>query len=210
MSVHIWPRFVQLSSVGAAGALLFVAVGGANTAYADEVAQITEQVSEQTQQPPSPQLLQVAQTAVAVQAAQGDALVSADTPVPVAVSTTDADTSGAAATAGATPAPAVVANPTGAQAVAWEQVQARGWGADQFACLVSLWNKESGWRVNAANASSGAYGIPQALPGSKMASAGADWQTNAATQITWGLGYIAGRYSTPCGAWTHSQLTGWY
>jgi hypothetical protein len=194
MSVHIWPRFVQLSSVGAAGALLFVAVGGANTAYADEVAQITEQVSEQTQQPPSPQLLQVAQTAVAVQAAQGDALVSADTPVPVAVSTT----------------PAVVANPTGAQAVAWEQVQARGWGADQFACLVSLWNKESGWRVNAANASSGAYGIPQALPGSKMASAGADWQTNAATQITWGLGYIAGRYSTPCGAWTHSQSTGWY
>lgn len=193
MSVHIWPRFVQLSSVGAAGALLFVAVGGANTAYADEVAQITEQVSEQTQQPPSPQLLQVAQTAVAVQAAQGDALVSADTPVPVAVSTTDA-----------------VANPTGAQAVAWEQVQARGWGADQFACLVSLWNKESGWRVNAANASSGAYGIPQALPGSKMASAGADWQTNAATQITWGLGYIAGRYSTPCGAWTHSQSTGWY
>lgn len=194
MSVHIWPRFVQLSSVGAAGALLFVAVGGANTAYADEVAQITEQVSEQTQQPPSSQLLQVAQTAVAVQAAQGDALVSADTPVPVAVSTT----------------PAVVANPTGAQAVAWEQVQARGWGADQFACLVSLWNKESGWRVNAANASSGAYGIPQALPGSKMASAGADWQTNAATQITWGLGYIAGRYSTPCGAWTHSQSTGWY
>jgi hypothetical protein len=194
MSVHIWPRFVQLSSVGAAGALLFVAVGGANTAYADEVAQITEQVSEQTQQPPSSQLLQVAQTAVAVQAAQGDALVSADTPVPVAVSTT----------------PAVVANPTGAQTVAWEQVQARGWGADQFACLVSLWNKESGWRVNAANASSGAYGIPQALPGSKMASAGADWQTNAATQITWGLGYIAGRYSTPCGAWTHSQSTGWY
>jgi hypothetical protein len=194
MSVHIWPRFVQLSSVGAAGALLFVAVGGANTAYADEVAQITEQVSEQTQQPPSSQLLQVAQTAVAVQAAQGDALVSADTPVPVAVSTT----------------PAVVANPTGAQAVAWEQVQARGCGADQFACLVSLWNKESGWRVNAANASSGAYGIPQALPGSKMASAGADWQTNAATQITWGLGYIAGRYSTPCGAWTHSQSTGWY
>lgn len=194
MSVHIWPRFVQLSSVGAAGALLFVAVGGANTAYADEVAQITEQVSEQTQQQPSSQLLQVAQTAVAVQAAQGDALVSADTPVPVAVSTT----------------PAVVANPTGAQAVAWEQVQARGWGADQFACLVSLWNKESGWRVNAANASSGAYGIPQALPGSKMASAGADWQTNAATQITWGLGYIAGRYSTPCGAWTHSQSTGWY
>jgi SLT domain-containing protein len=71
-----------------------------------------------------------------------------------------------------------------------------GWGDDQFACLVSLWNKESGWRVNAAN-SSGAYGIPQALPGSKMASAGADWETNPATQIAWGMGYIAGRYGTP-------------
>ena len=66
-----------------------------------------------------------------------------------------------------------------------------------------------GWRVNAAN-SSGAYGIPQALPGSKMASAGADWQTNPATQIAWGLGYIAGRYGTPCGAWDHSESNGWY
>ena len=84
-----------------------------------------------------------------------------------------------------------------------------GWGDDQFACLLSLWNRESGWRVNAAN-SSGAYGIPQALPGSKMASAGADWQTNPATQIAWGLGYIAGRYGTPCGAWDHSESNGWY
>ena len=83
------------------------------------------------------------------------------------------------------------------------------WGDDQFACLLSLWNRESGWRVNAAN-SSGAYGIPQALPGSKMASAGADWQTNPATQIAWGLGYIAGRYGTPCGAWDHSESNGWY
>jgi hypothetical protein len=73
-----------------------------------------------------------------------------------------------------------------------------------------LWNKESGWRVNAYNSGSGAYGIPQALPGSKMASAGADWQTNAATQIKWGLGYIKGRYGTPCGAWGHSQSVGWY
>ena len=76
-------------------------------------------------------------------------------------------------------------------------VAARGWGDDQFACLVSLWNAESGWRVNAGNKSSGAYGIPQALPGSKMASAGADWQTNPATQITWGLGYISGPLRHP-------------
>ncbi len=88
-------------------------------------------------------------------------------------------------------------------------VSARGWGGDQFSCLVSLWTKESGWRTDAANPS-GAYGIPQALPGSKMSSAGADWQTSATTQISWGLDYIAGVYGTPCAAWGHSQATDWY
>jgi uncharacterized protein YabE (DUF348 family) len=96
-----------------------------------------------------------------------------------------------------------------AQQIAARMVAARGWGGDQFSCLVSLWSKESGWRTDAAN-SSGAYGIPQALPGSKMASAGADWQTSAATQISWGLGYIAGVYGTPCAAWAHSQEYNWY
>ena len=96
-----------------------------------------------------------------------------------------------------------------AQQIAAGMVSARGWGNDQFNCLVSLWNKESGWRTDAYNPS-GAYGIPQALPGSKMASAGADWQTNASTQISWGLGYIASVYGTPCGAWAHSQATNWY
>jgi len=79
----------------------------------------------------------------------------------------------------------------------------------QFSCLNSLWNKESGWRVSAANPS-GAFGIPQALPGSKMSSAGADWRTNPATQIRWGLDYIAGRYGNPCAAWSHSQAVNWY
>ncbi|MBO2446904.1 lytic transglycosylase domain-containing protein [Actinomadura barringtoniae] len=82
-------------------------------------------------------------------------------------------------------------------------------GKGQFSCLVSLWNKESHWNTHAANPS-GAYGIPQALPGSKMASAGPDWRNNATTQIKWGLGYIKGRYGTPCGAWSHSQSSGWY
>ena len=86
----------------------------------------------------------------------------------------------------------------------------RGMGSDQFSCLVSLWNRESGWRVNAYNASSGAQGIPQALPGNKMAAFGSDWETNPATQIAWGLSYITGRYSTPCGAWSHSESSGWY
>jgi hypothetical protein len=106
-------------------------------------------------------------------------------------------------------APAATPNPGSAQAIANAMVLARGWGEDQYSCLVSLWNRESGWRVNAANPS-GAYGIPQALPGSKMASAGADWQTNPATQITWGLNYITAVYATPCGAWAHSQASGWY
>ncbi|WP_292836256.1 lytic transglycosylase domain-containing protein [Microbacterium sp.] len=102
-------------------------------------------------------------------------------------------------------------DPASAQGIGRSMAAAQyGWGDDQFACLVSLWNRESGWSVTAYNASSGAYGIPQALPGSKMASAGADWQTNPATQIAWGLGYISGRYGTPCGAWGHSQSAGWY
>jgi len=85
-----------------------------------------------------------------------------------------------------------------------------GFSADQFSCLDSLWTKESGWNPSADNASSSAYGIPQALPGSKMASAGADWATNPATQIEWGLGYIRDRYGSPCAAWGHSQSNNWY
>jgi hypothetical protein len=86
-----------------------------------------------------------------------------------------------------------------------------GWGADQFSCLDRLWQKESGWSYSAMNPSSGATGIPQSLPGNKMASAGSDWATNATTQIRWGLGYIkASSYGTPCAAWSHSQAVGWY
>lgn len=85
-----------------------------------------------------------------------------------------------------------------------------GWGANQYSCLVILWNHESGWRVHAANPS-GAYGIPQALPGSKMSSAGADWQNSAETQIKWGLHYIEARYNNPCNAWSTWQANGgWY
>lgn len=85
-----------------------------------------------------------------------------------------------------------------------------GFGADQFGCLDSLWTRESQWNPAAHNPSSGAHGIPQSLPGSKMASAGPDWETNPATQITWGLGYIQDRYGSPCGAWAHSESHGWY
>jgi len=85
-----------------------------------------------------------------------------------------------------------------------------GFGQDQFGCLDSLYTRESGWRVDADNPSSSAYGIPQALPGSKMSTAGADWETNPVTQIRWGLGYIQDRYGSPCGAWGHSESHGWY
>ncbi|MDR7280787.1 lytic transglycosylase domain-containing protein [Catenuloplanes atrovinosus] len=86
----------------------------------------------------------------------------------------------------------------------------QGFGIDQFPCLDKLWTRESGWNHTATNPSSGAYGIPQALPGPKMASAGGDWESNPATQISWGLGYIKGRYGTPCEAWAHSESVGWY
>jgi hypothetical protein len=85
-----------------------------------------------------------------------------------------------------------------------------GWGAGEFSCLNSLWTRESGWDVDASNPSSGAYGIPQALPGSKMGAYGSDWQTNPVTQIEWGLDYIDGRYGSPCGAWSTFQAQGWY
>ena len=85
-----------------------------------------------------------------------------------------------------------------------------GWSSGQFGCLDSLWQKESGWNVSATNSGSGAYGIPQSLPGSKMASAGSDWQTNPATQIKWGLQYIKDVYGSPCSAWGHSQAVNWY
>jgi hypothetical protein len=89
-------------------------------------------------------------------------------------------------------------------------VSDRGWGDGEFSCLNSLWEKESGWSYTANNPSSGAYGIPQSLPGSKMSSAGSDWQTNPVTQIKWGLQYIANTYGTPCSAWGHSQSVNWY
>jgi len=106
----------------------------------------------------------------------------------------------------------VAVDPAAAKAYAQSQLGKYGWGADQFPCLVSLWTQESGWRANALNTSSGAYGIPQSLPANKMDVAGADWRTNAATQIDWGLAYIRSSYGSPCGAWNHEMSVNphWY
>ena len=148
----------------------------------------------------------------AAEAAAAQAAAEAAAAKAAADAAAAAETSSSSSSSSSVSVPSVDVNvdPASAQGIARTMMAANyGWGDDQFACLVSLWNRESGWRVNAAN-SSGAYGIPQALPGSKMASAGADWETNPATQIAWGLGYISGRYSNPCGAWAHSESSGWY
>jgi len=87
---------------------------------------------------------------------------------------------------------------------------AHGWTGVQWDCLNNLWQKESGWSTRSSNSSGSAWGIPQALPGSKMRSAGSDWRTNPATQITWGIGYIDNRYGSACKAWGHWQSHNWY
>ena len=120
---------------------------------------------------------------------------------------TAAAAAAAAAEAGAVPTTYSGEDP---RSLAKPLVAAQGWSDSEYQCLVLLWNRESQWNPYAENSSSGAYGIPQALPGSKMASAGADWRTNPITQINWGIGYINGRYGTPCSAWAHSNAVGWY
>jgi hypothetical protein len=100
-------------------------------------------------------------------------------------------------------------SPAQNRALGMQMCADKGWSASQCQDLGTLWQKESGWSTRAHN-SSGAHGIPQALPVSKMASAGSNWQTSARTQIAWGLGYIESRYGNPSNALAHSHSTGWY
>jgi hypothetical protein len=159
------------------------------------------------------QSLAVATADTAVEIEPGFESVAAPPPPPPVVEPTPATGSGSGSSAkssGSSGGGAIaIPDPGSAKGIARSILASQGMGDDQYACLDYLWTKESGWRVNAYNPS-GAYGIPQALPGSKMASAGADWQTNPATQITWGLGYIDSRYGSPCGAKAHSVLKNWY
>lgn len=96
------------------------------------------------------------------------------------------------------------------QAYAYELVIGYGWSEEDFNSLVILWERESNWNPNAHNKSSGAHGIPQSLPASKMASEGKDYMTNYKTQIRWGLKYIKNRYGNPTAALEHSNIKGWY
>jgi hypothetical protein len=140
-----------------------------------------------------------AKEAAARQAAQQAAARTAARPAPVQQAASQQPAS--------TTAPAASGSP---QSIAAAMLGSFGWSSSQMSCLQPLWAGESGWSVTASNPSTGAYGIPQAMPGSKMASAGPDWQTNAATQIRWGLGYIKSTYGSPCAAWSHEQSAGWY
>ena len=94
--------------------------------------------------------------------------------------------------------------------IAWQLMSRFSWASWEFRYLDLLWDAESSWNPQAANPYSGAYGIPQAVPGSKMASAGPDWRWSARTQIRWGMSYIADRYGSPYGAWQHESACGWY
>lgn len=94
--------------------------------------------------------------------------------------------------------------------IALDLVVQRAWSMREFQCLDSLWTRESNWNHRAHNPSSGAYGIPQALPAGKMSGVGSDWRDNPTTQILWGLKYIEGRYGRPCGAWGHFRSHNWY
>jgi len=149
---------------------------------------------------------QAAASAAGKAAAAGDAAATAQRPAQKQQPA--AQQQGQTRQSQAAPAPAP---PSGSpQQIAMGMLGSYGWSSSQFSCLDSLWNQESGWDVTSSNPSSGAYGIPQALPGSKMASAGADWQTDAATQIRWGLSYIQSTYGSPCGGWAHEEADGWY
>lgn len=112
---------------------------------------------------------------------------------------------------GVTTVSAPAPDPGTAESIGYNMLPQFGFSqSSQWGCLLNLWNRESGWNYEAENPYSGAYGIPQALPGDKMASAGADWQTDPATQIKWGLGYIQSIYGTPCGAWDFELANGYY
>ena len=104
---------------------------------------------------------------------------------------------------------AAAPNPGTAQSIAYNMLASFGFSTSQFGCLQDIWQRESGWSYDAENPS-GAYGIPQSLPASKMASAGSDYLTNPATQIKWGLGYIKDVYGTPCAAWNFELANNYY
>lgn len=155
------------------------------------------------------QAIALAQKRAAEQEAAARAVAAAETAAERAKQA-DAEASRRRQRASYGPIPASCDEYSGNRAIGCALMLDAGYPLDQMPCLEKLWTRESGWNERSSNSSTGAYGIPQALPGDKMKEFGSDWRTNPATQIKWGLAYIDGRYGTPCGAWQHFQNTGWY
>jgi hypothetical protein len=207
-------RRLPVKIAAVAGAAVVLVGAGAVAAFAmtggEDDATVKPRALADAPKPPDPKVLEQQRRRQNLERASRAALKDAGRPMELEAKghtptpTPSRDSSGAPYAGNPVPAGE-------AQRIAKQMLPSFGFDPDtQFGCLVNLWQKESGWRTTAQNPSSGAYGIPQALPGSKMATAGDDWRTNPATQIKWGLGYIKGRYGTPCGAWGHSQRVGWY
>ena len=196
-------------------------VGGGAAAQAAEPGAHTAKVGSQTATIADPLAkLNFERVQVAAPAAPADNSVvakapevrPAKAPAPAAAAPAKAPAPAAAPVKAPAPAKAPVAidDPAGAQAYAAAQLGKYGWAPNQMQCLHKLWTKESDWKTTATNASSGAYGVVQSLPASKMASAGADYRTNYRTQINWGLNYVKERYGSPCGALNFHYAHNWY
>ena len=194
---------VKEGAIVATGKLTFPRSTVTTTPAPKKEEPVVEKPAEETPKPASAAAATTPTPATAATAAAAAAKAPA-APVAATKSTTPAAQQQVAA------APMAGTSPAAAQSFARSYLAGKGLGEAEFQCLVTLWTKESGWNFQASNPSSGAYGIPQSLPGSKMASIGADWQTNPQTQIIWGVTYIEGRYGSPCGAMAAWTVKGWY
>jgi hypothetical protein len=219
-TLAIWPTFAgehartgtAAASFGMAGDLSRAA-GQRNSADAAATSRLTSELRTQRARAQAASNAAIAHHALVVArqvAARRAAAAKAAAAARSAAVAAPVATPSAAPVPVATPTQAPVTPAGSPQQIAMAMLSSYGWPSGQFGCLDNLWQRESGWNPLAENTSSGAYGIPQALPGSKMASAGADWATDAATQIRWGLGYIKSTYGSPCAAWGHETAYGWY
>ncbi len=213
----------QRMAVVAAGIALVMGVGSAGHATEqaveakDTAAQLAAQksdatasskpLSQATAEPLVPNETFKATPAPSTPAAPAPAAAA---PAPAAPAPVPAAAPAPAAVAPQAAAPVAVNDPAAAKAYAASRLSAFGWGPEQMQSLITLWEKESNWRTTAVNASSGAYGIVQALPGNKMASIAPDWETNFRTQIDWGLQYIKERYGSPANALGFHYANNWY
>ena len=203
----------QKMAVVASAVAVLLGVASAGQAADQALSVNRASVQEATQEAPStdessstPTAEPTAEPAAPTEAAPAPA--APETPAPPAPVAAPAPA--APAPAPAPPAPVAINDPAAAKAYAASRLSAFGWGPEQMQSLTILWEKESNWRTTAVNPSSGAYGIVQSLPGSKMATIAADWETNFRTQIDWGLKYIKERYGSPANALGFHYANNWY